>query len=207
MALFVLHYRIHGEKHHQDLSGCLIVANHPSLIDTVFLLALFPGADCVVKRAYWHNPFTFLAVRFARYIPNDNPEQLMTSSIRRLRQGRCLVLFPEGTRTTPGTEPDFKRGAAVIALRASADVLPVRLSCWPVTLTKGQAWYDIPERRVEFEIQLLPVLNADAYQQGQDSERAASFKLTDDLKSLLRPGLDCVETAADHHESLEEVKN
>ena len=185
MALFVLSYRIYGEAKKQDLANCLVVANHPSLIDTVFLLALFPGADCVVKRAHWNNPFTLLAVRFARYIPNDEPEQLMESAIRRLQQGRCLVLFPEGTRTAPGEPPKFKRGAAVIALRASSSILPVRISCHPVTLTREQSWYAIPERRVNFDIRLMPLLRAGSYLQTGRNERAASFALMEDIQLQL----------------------
>jgi len=190
MAIFVLRYRIHGQTGREDLSACLITANHPSLIDTVFLLALFPGADCVVKRAHWNNPFTMLAVRFARYIPNNDPQQLMESAVERLRRGRHLVLFPEGTRTEPGGEPVVKRGAAVIALQASADVLPVSIHCHPVTLTKDQPWYAIPEKRVEFDIRLLPQLQASSYLDAYPSLRKASFVMTEDLKTRMLAGIE-----------------
>ena len=39
-------------------SGQLIIANHPSLIDVVFLISLLPETDCVVKQALLVNPFT-----------------------------------------------------------------------------------------------------------------------------------------------------
>ena len=66
----VLTYEVHGLDKLQR-PGRLILANHPSLIDVVFLIALTPRADCVVKAALQHNPFTRAAVRTAGYIQND----------------------------------------------------------------------------------------------------------------------------------------
>lgn len=51
--------------------GQLILANHPSLIDVVFLLAFVPGAGCVVKAGLWRNPLTRGAVSLVEFIRND----------------------------------------------------------------------------------------------------------------------------------------
>ena len=48
---------------------CIVVANHPTLIDIVLLISRMPQADCVVKRAAWRNPFLRWIVRPAGYIP------------------------------------------------------------------------------------------------------------------------------------------
>src|SRR5450830_631977 len=66
-ALGVLRYEIHGlEK--LERGGLLILANHPTLIDTVFLMAFVKNADCSVKGALWNNAFTRGPVRAAGYI-------------------------------------------------------------------------------------------------------------------------------------------
>jgi len=125
--------------------GRLIVANHPSLIDVVLLIALMPEADCIVKQALWRNPFLRWPVAWADYIPNDgSAEQLVEDAAAKLRAGRSLIVFPEGTRSVPGRPLSMQRGAARIALAAGAEILPVTILCRPAMLTKGEPWYRIP---------------------------------------------------------------
>ncbi len=181
----VLTYDVSGRENIQDLNGCLIVANHPSLIDVVFLLSTFRDANCVVKSSFWHHPVTAATVKAADYIPNDDPVQVMDECISRLRLGTQLVLFPEGTRTRPGHGPEFGRAAATMALRAGVPVLPVRISCEPTTLTKSEPWYRIPSRQVRFEAQILPPIDTQALRTESKSERDASVNLTGKLMQLL----------------------
>jgi 1-acyl-sn-glycerol-3-phosphate acyltransferase len=154
-SLGLLSYSVDGREKINQEQGGIIIANHPSLIDVVFLLAIFDDADCVIKEAMWSNIMTRWIVRAADYIHNGDPVEVIEQSIVRLRNGGRLVLFPEGTRTVPGTEPDFKRGAAVIALRAGVPCLPVAIRCEPATLTKAAPWYAIPEHPVRFKITIL----------------------------------------------------
>src|SRR4051812_11200348 len=51
---------------------CLVIANHPTLIDVVLLVSLIKDCNCVVKRALWMHPFLGPVIRGAEYIPNDN---------------------------------------------------------------------------------------------------------------------------------------
>ncbi len=122
----------------------LILANHPSLIDVCLLVSFIPDADCVVKRDAWSNPFLAGVVRAADYIPNDGGEELIETCVARLRAGRTLVLFPEGTRSPKGELRGFKRGAARIALQAGCAVQLVDVACRPPFLGKGDAWYQVP---------------------------------------------------------------
>lgn len=132
--------------------GQLIVANHPSLIDVVFLLAFTPAAGCVVKQGLWRNPLTRAAVTLAEYIKNDPTAVMIEASAHALGSGQTLIMFPEGTRTTPGRPPVFHRGAANVALRAAAAVTPVYIRCEPTTLTKAEPWYRITRRRPRFTL-------------------------------------------------------
>ena len=123
----------------------LVVANHPTLIDVVLLVAAMPQADCIVKTAAERHPLLRRLVKGAGYIPNDRPEPLIAAGTECLRQGRSLLLFPEGTRSPEGRLGAFRRGAARIALRSGSDLVPVVITCSPPTLMKGQPWYDVPE--------------------------------------------------------------
>ncbi|MET0936211.1 MAG: lysophospholipid acyltransferase family protein [Luteibacter sp.] len=134
--------------------GQMIVANHPSLIDVVFLLGHVPDANCIVKHSLWKNPFMRGPVMAAQYISNDGSGEMLDSAADVLREGQTLIVFPEGTRTTPGEDPVFHRGAAAIAVRGARIVTPVFISVVPTTLTKAEPWYRVPHRRVHMHFRV-----------------------------------------------------
>jgi 1-acyl-sn-glycerol-3-phosphate acyltransferase len=134
--------------------GQLIIANHPSLIDVVFLVGFTPAPGCVVKSALWRNPFTAGIVRSAGYVRNWPTDTMIEGASEALRAGQALVMFPEGTRTTPGAALHFHRGAASVAVRAATVLTPVLITVNPIMLTKGQPWYRIPLRRPHFRLEV-----------------------------------------------------
>ena len=81
--------------------GLVVVANHPTLIDVVQLLAEVKHGNCIVKRALWNNPFIGGVVRATNYISNDDSEELLSRCVEALNKGETLVIFPEATRTVP----------------------------------------------------------------------------------------------------------
>jgi 1-acyl-sn-glycerol-3-phosphate acyltransferase len=133
--------------------GQMIIANHPSLIDVVFLIAHIHDANCVVKQSMWRNPCTRGPVIRAQYINNDDPDMLERAADA-LRDGQTLIVFPEGTRTKPGKPPAFHRGAAAIAARGAKTITPVFITVTPTTLTKAEPWYRIPHRRVHVRLRV-----------------------------------------------------
>jgi 1-acyl-sn-glycerol-3-phosphate acyltransferase len=193
MGLFVLSWTLEGLPLTDNGRGRVVVANHPTLIDAVFLLWCFPGADCVVKAAHWRNPLMMFSVRAAGYLPNDDDEVLLEEGVRRVRAGRTLLLFPQGTRTRPGEEPEFRRGGAVIAARSGTLLQPVRIRCEPPALRKGESWLAVPARRGHFTLRALPPIDPlDWLSEPPDSrrsERAGTRKLTEHLRELLLDGL------------------
>lgn len=134
--------------------GQLILANHPSLIDVVFLLGFTPRASCVVKRELWSNPFTRFAVASAGYVSNSPTDLMIEGAVAALAGQQSLIMFPEGTRTRPSEPLNFHRGAANVAVRAAATVTPVYIRVAPTTLTKAEPWYRIPGRRPHFSLRV-----------------------------------------------------
>lgn len=157
--LGVMTYEIRGAERLQR-NGLLILANHPTLIDVVLLIAQLPNADCVVKQAVACNPFMRGPVRAAGYVSNNDGAGLIDDCIAAVKAGGNLVIFPEGTRTVPGQPLRLQRGAANIAVRGRLDMTPVRITCTPPTLTKGQKWYRVPSRRFHVQLEVgedLPI--------------------------------------------------
>jgi 1-acyl-sn-glycerol-3-phosphate acyltransferase len=182
--LGVLTYEIRGRERLQR-NGLLILANHPTLIDVVFLVSLLPNADCVVKSAVARNPFMRGPVRAAGYVSNEDGAGLVDDCIAAVRAGGNLVIFPEGTRTTPGQPLRLQRGAANIAVRGRLDITPVRLSCSPLTLGKGEKWYRVPSRRFHVVVDVQEDLPIAQFLDGVDpatgGEAVAARRLTDFL--------------------------
>ncbi len=127
--------------------GILVLANHPTLLDVVFLVAFIPNADCIVKSRLKMNPAMRGFVALTGYITNDSAETMIDSAKRSLQRGSALIIFPEGTRSKSGQVLSFQRGAANIIIRAGLIPTPVIINCEPATLSKQHKWYHIPKER------------------------------------------------------------
>lgn len=166
--------------------GLLVIGNHPTLIDVVFLIAFMPHADCVIKGALRKNPAMRGFVTMSGFISNDNGEQLIAGASRTLDNGSALIIFPEGTRTEPITlstplQLKFQRGAANIAVRAKRDITPVTITCQPATLSKQHKWYYVPPKKVVMRFIVHPDIAIEPYTHTPAS--TASRHLTRDLEN------------------------
>jgi 1-acyl-sn-glycerol-3-phosphate acyltransferase len=134
--------------------GTLVVANHPSLIDVIFVVAHIDDAYCVVKAELGSNVFTRLIVKTTGYPTSAEPERMIEDCVRLLEAGAVVVMFPEGTRTVPGRAPIFKRGAARVLCRAACPLTPVFLRITPPTLAKGEPWSKVPRDKVRYSMEI-----------------------------------------------------
>jgi 1-acyl-sn-glycerol-3-phosphate acyltransferase len=186
----VMRLETRGLERLQRAGGVLVLANHPSYLDIVVLLSAMPRATCVVKEAWWSNPFIAGVVRAAGYICNSDPEQVLEACDRALREGAAVVVFPEGTRSRPNEPLKFLRGAAHIALKSGRPIVPVLLQCDPPTLTKGSRWYEIPAQPFRFRVtvreELAPASLADLRQPSVLAARCLTLALESYFSQELR---------------------
>lgn len=166
---------------------CLIVANHPSLIDYVMIASAIPQCDCVVKAAIWRNPFMKHTVRAAGYVPNEDAVKFSNECAERLRQGRVLLVFPEGTRTRPGKSCSLSRGAAQIATHAEADLRLVHVTVTPSFLTKEGKWYKVPSKKPIFRVEAKGMIEVEPFLRETRSANAAARRLNRHLAEVLFP--------------------
>ncbi|MEH8022142.1 MULTISPECIES: lysophospholipid acyltransferase family protein [Rheinheimera] len=166
----------------REARGQIIIANHPSLIDVVALIAMTPQADCVVKAQLFRNPFMRGVITSTGYISNSDPDKLLDDCAASLQKGNNLIIFPEGTRTTPGAELFFQRGAANIGLRARRGYLALYICCQPSTLTKQEKWYQVPATKPRLSIQYLKDIQLDDNLETIQSPSLAARQLTRDLQ-------------------------
>ena len=187
MGVFTVH--VTGLKHKDTEGAQLILANHPTLIDVVLLLSLLPQVDCVIKEAVRKNLFMRSSVTSANYISKQEPEWLLNSCVTCLESGSSLLMFPEGTRTTVGQDLQFKLGAAEVAIRARAQILPIVIDCTPQFLTRGEPWYSIPLTRPHFAVRLLPAIPVEQLISGGLDKRGARNMVNHALVSLFESEL------------------
>jgi 1-acyl-sn-glycerol-3-phosphate acyltransferase len=178
-ALGVLTWKIEGEELlHRP--GLLVLANHPCLIDVVFLIAFIPNPDCIVKGRLLANPAMRGYLRLTGFLRNDSGAELIEGARLSLAAGSALIIFPEGTRTVPGEPLRFQRGAANVALRTHTPVTPVTIHCEPITLTKKHRWYHVPPRKIHMTLRVGADIPVSTYDQQQPA--LAARQLTQDLQ-------------------------
>lgn len=116
-----------------DPEAQILIANHQSDIDISTLECTTKrNLVWVAKKELFSVPFFGLAIRISDDIPVDRGSKaalvsLVRESKKRLDQGRCIVMFPEGTRQSSPTMLPFKPGAKLVADKYSLRVQPVVL--------------------------------------------------------------------------------
>lgn len=187
--LGVLDYHIEGRDILRKERGCLVVANHPTLIDYVLLASVMPETDCLVKSALLKNPFLGGVVQAADYLINSQADALLPTCQQRLEQGDTILIFPEGTRTRPGEEMTLQRGAANIAVRCSSDLRIVTINCSEQMLDKESKWYDVPSIKPMFTVSVHERVKIDQFYDANSQEPAlAARQLNRHLLLQLQPG-------------------
>jgi 1-acyl-sn-glycerol-3-phosphate acyltransferase len=166
-----------------ERQGLLILANHPSLIDVVLLMAFVKRADCIVKSRLWRNPFMHATIRAAGYIRNDSGAAVIKDCIASLRSGNNLIIFPEGTRTPCGGSITLKRGAANIAVRCLCNVTPVLIRCTPAVPGKGKQFWQTLSRSVHFSIEVQEDIDIRPFIAQAGTDVLAARHLTDHLRN------------------------
>ncbi|WP_230353427.1 1-acyl-sn-glycerol-3-phosphate acyltransferase [Lelliottia sp. WAP21] len=188
--LGVLDYRIQNLDALRGERGCLVIANHPTLIDYVILASVMPDTDCLVKSALLRNPFVSGVIRAADYLVNSEAETLLAASQQRLAQGDTLLIFPEGTRTRSGEAITLQRGAANIAVRCQCDMRLVIIHCSEHLLDKNSQWYDIPPKKPIFTVNVYDRVQIhDFYDAHQQEPALAARQLNRHLQHRLTSGL------------------
>lgn len=192
VALGAMRLEIRGAERLRGDGPRLVVANHPSLLDFVVLSSLMPQADCIVSRAWTdRSPLRGIA-NAAAYVRDDDPAQLVRECVGRLRRGRSVVVFPEGTRSPAYGLGPFQRGAARIAREADCELQPVLIHWDPPWMYKGWGLGDLPARPIHATVRALQAIPPKPLERGDPgvSTSVASRRLMAELRDLFLEELD-----------------
>jgi 1-acyl-sn-glycerol-3-phosphate acyltransferase len=121
------------------------VANHPGLLDAVFLLSRVPNLVCVFKRTMVRNPFFAPAAILGGHPRCGTGPDFVREAVRKIAAGQSMLIFPEGTRTSEDAILNpLLPGFALIAARAGVPVQVVVIEASRDLLPRGRPWWRLP---------------------------------------------------------------
>jgi 1-acyl-sn-glycerol-3-phosphate acyltransferase len=128
LGVLLLGFEVHGEQRVPEKGAVIVAANHRRFLDPVFVSMAVPRrVRWMAKKELFAFPFGKLFA-FAGAFPVDRQgggRAALRTALAFLDEGRALGIFPEGTRRKQGHFLEAKSGAALLAARSGAPVLPV----------------------------------------------------------------------------------
>ncbi len=127
--------KVTGRKHIPAEGPFLLCSNHEAYFDGLWIYMFLPWQMrknfCTFsKRENYESSFTSYGVNALGGIPIDrdgDPHVVFRIGKAVLKDGRPLLIFPEGTRTHTGEPGAFRRGSAHLALATHTPIIPVRI--------------------------------------------------------------------------------
>lgn len=124
---------------HRPTGPALIAAKHQGMLDVIAPFAFLDDACFVMKKELMPLPFFGWFAWKTKMIAVDRAahakalKDMVRQTRTRLAEDRQILIFPEGTRTTPGEPADYKPGVAAI-------YRDVEAPCWPIATNSGVHW-------------------------------------------------------------------
>jgi 1-acyl-sn-glycerol-3-phosphate acyltransferase len=173
--------------HRIPTGTCIFAANHTSSADAPAVVGAIPRRIAILlKRSLFEWPIVGQAFHLAHFIPVDrfNRESAITSlqkATEALRGDQSFLIYPEGTRSPDGRLQEFKRGTAVMAIKAGVPIVPVACSGAHRIMEKRKLSIKPGAILVEF---LEPI---DSTQYDVEQREALNNRLHDELAAGLPP--------------------
>ena len=175
-AVLGLLYRVEVRGlEHLDEAGerAVVVSNHVSLLDGILLATYLPrralfAVNAFTAQTWWVRPFM---APIERYEIDPTKPMSMKGLIKGVKAGRTCVIFPEGRLTRTGATMKIYGGPAMIADKADAPIVPVRIEgaeFTPFSRMRGK----LPIRRFpKITITIMPPRRLDVPRDGRLAER------------------------------------
>jgi 1-acyl-sn-glycerol-3-phosphate acyltransferase len=143
---------------------CVVIANHPSLLDFIVFLKDFPNAVCLYKSQSLNNPVLASFLKVGGYIEGmdgtaNGNKRIIAACCERLDEGHHVVFFPEGTRSKSANSiRKFRTTAFHAATKSGQPLQPIAIYCRPLFLGKTQNWLEFCRQTNQMTIRYLPVI-------------------------------------------------
>jgi long-chain acyl-CoA synthetase len=184
VALDLFHLKVHGLENLPEQGPYLLCSNHQSYFDPIVMGAslpwrIFRDTFAVGTSDIFGEGFMRRLARWIRVVvldPDANLVPAMRAGAYGLRQGRILVLYPEGERSDSGKPTVFRKGAAILSIHEQAPIVPVAIEGFYDAWPRHKKWPKLANLRLVFGKPIVPPPLSEA-------SEAAYEKLTAELKA------------------------
>ncbi len=134
---------VHELENISSNQSYIFAANHQSYYDILALLGYLPVQfRFLARKELFRIPIFGWAMHSAGYIPVDRsrPREALKSLKRaalKVKQGKSIIIFPEGTRSPDGKVKSFRRGGFVLAIQSGKPVVPITIDGGYKVLPRG----------------------------------------------------------------------
>ena len=177
--------KVEDRQAFRDIHSKVIIANHPSLLDFVYIMSLVPNSTCIVRGSLTRTPLR--GVIKQAYITNNTDFNEVLLECKKLTDKGCnVIVFPEGTRSPRVGQNNYKKGAARIALYCGCDVQPLFIGGsdkYGLGKTDPLWSYNHVEKYL-YDIKMLPVIKIDQFKELSDT--IAAKHLTEEMEKVIR---------------------
>lgn len=130
IAMLLMRARVKGYRHLFFRGGAILVSNHWALTDPVLLAIVCPRViHFMAKKELFENKFAnffFSKLLFAFPVNRKTADmKSLRKSMDVLKKGHVFGIFPEGSRSVTGELDTIEKGAAFLALKSGAPIIPV----------------------------------------------------------------------------------
>jgi long-chain acyl-CoA synthetase len=162
----------------------ILSSNHQSYLDAAFLASVLPSdvfdkVFAVGTSDIFGQGFMLWLARSLRVVvvdPDANLIPAMRAGAFGLRQGRALILYPEGERSIDGTPRVFKKGAAILSIHMQAPIVPVAIEGFYQAWPRNRPFQGFAPLSIVFGDPIIPPPESEA-------SEAAYEKLTAELRA------------------------
>lgn len=144
VSVFVFDFRAFDRENTRIEGGALILSSHQSNFDPVLIGATFnEHLNYLARRSLFNNRLFGALISMLDAIELDRDRSGLAGlkeTIRRVRSGKKVLIFPEGTRTTDGKIAPLKPGFLAVARRCKVPLIPVAITGAYDALPKGSSF-------------------------------------------------------------------
>ena len=122
---------VEGLENFPENKAAVVIANHMSMHDPVLLIALFDGKiNFMAKEELFRNKILAWVLKKFGAFPvtrGGNDLKAIKHSLQLLKDNKILGVFPQGTRMTSAEAQQAKGGAAFMAIKSKAPIVPIAI--------------------------------------------------------------------------------
>jgi len=183
LAYVFFRLRVEGLEKLPARGPFILSSNHQSYLDPIVMSGVLPwgvfrGIFSVGTSEIFGSAFMRTLARWLRVVvldPDANLIPAMRAGAYGLRNGRTLILYPEGERSIDGTPKIFKKGVAILATHLQVPIVPIAIRGFYEAWPRGKSFQKFASLRIIFGDPIQPPPESEA----SETEYA---KLTSDVK-------------------------